>query len=411
MKKIRRALMVLLAAALCCGAAASAHSAGLFNFFGKNKAVTISQEEYDRLSRFAKLDEIMQYIGAWYYEEPDEERLLQAAATGLVAGLGDIYSFYYTPDAWKESQEDDEGEYGGVGLELQGSYTDANVRITRVFRDTPAEAAGILKGDLLVRVADVEVDVYTMQEAVNIMRGAVGEAVEIEVYRDGEYLTFSVPRAVIHVNRIEYAMLDEQIGYIMLYQFAGESQAEFAQALSALRGQGAQALIVDLRDNGGGWVDAAVDIADLFLPKNQVLVYAQNRQGEKESLKTRLDACDDIPLVFLVNGSSASASEILAGGLQDLNRAALVGEKTFGKGVMQVVIPLEGDEDGFQLTYAQYFLPSGAAVHKVGLTPDVEIIMPEELAKTLFPLGDLSDPQLAKALEIARGLLPAQNAA
>ena len=281
MKKIRRALMVLLAAALCCGAAASAHSAGLFNFFGKNKAVTISQEEYDRLSRFAKLDEIMQYIDAWYYEEPDEERLLQAAATGLVAGLGDIYSFYYTPDAWKESQEDDEGEYGGVGLELQGSYTDANVRITRVFRDTPAEAAGILKGDLLVRVADVEVDVYTMQEAVNIMRGAVGEAVEIEVYRDGEYLTFSVPRAVIHVNRIEYAMLDEQIGYIMLYQFAGESQAEFAQALSALRGQGAQALIVDLRDNGGGWVDAAVDIADLFLPKNQVLVYAQNRQGEK----------------------------------------------------------------------------------------------------------------------------------
>ena len=262
-----------------------------------------------------------------------------------------------------------------------------------------------------MRVADVEVDVYTMQEAVNIMRGAVGEAVEIEVYRDGEYLTFSVPRAVIHVNRIEYAMLDEQVGYIMLYQFAGESQAEFAQALSALRGQGAQALIVDLRDNGGGWVDAAVDIADLFLPKNQVLVYAQNRQGEKESLKTRLDACDDIPLVFLVNGSSASASEILAGGLQDLNRAALVGEKTFGKGVMQVVIPLEGDEDGFQLTYAQYFLPSGAAVHKVGLTPDVEIIMPEELAKTLFPLGDLSDPQLAKALEIARGLLPAQNAA
>ncbi|MDO5325683.1 MAG: S41 family peptidase [Clostridia bacterium] len=381
------------------------HATGFFDFFNqKQQTVTISQEEYDRLSRFSKLDTILQYVEAWYYEEPDEDALIENATRGLLYGLGDPYSFYYNEDEWKEMWEDDEGEYAGVGMELLGNALDYSVTITRVFRDTPAERAGIRKGDILVRVEDIEVDFYSMQNAVNVMRGTVNEIVEIEVLRGGEYLTFQVPRAIIHINRVEYTMLEDQVGYILLYQFAGESEKEFAEALNALKAQGAKSLIVDLRDNGGGWVQAAVDIADLFLDDG-LLMYSEDRYGTREEYPMKAGS-DDIPLVFLVNGNSASASEILSGGMHDRGRATVVGTQSYGKGIMQVVIDLDDNKDGFQMTYAQYFLPSGEKVHKIGITPDIISEMPEELESTLFALGDLNDPQLKDAWEAAKNLIP-----
>ena len=243
-----------------------------------------------------------------------------------------------------------------------------------------------------------------MQNAVNVMRGEVGQEVEIEILRGkDEYIVFHIPRAMIHVNRIEYAMLEDNVGYIKLYEFAGESQKEFADALADLRQQGATSLVVDLRDNGGGWVDAAVEIADLFLDQ-QVLMYAQDRYGSKEEYKTKAGK-DDIPLVILVNENSASSSEILSGGLQAAGRATLVGVQTYGKGIMQTVIPLSGQKDGFQMTYAQYFLSNDQKVHKIGITPDQIMEMPEELKSTYFDLGDLTDPQLKAAWEAAKELV------
>ena len=406
MKK-RIIVLCTMIAVLCGMVVITGYASGVMDFFTrKDKTVTISQEEYDRLSRYEEMDTILQYIEYWYYQEPDIDALIENATRGLLYGLDDPYSFYYNEEEWTEMWDDDEGEYTGVGMELLGNATDYSVTITRVFRDTPAERAGIHKGDILVRVDDVEVDFYSMQNAVNVMRGSesqLGEIVEIEVYRGEEFITFEVPRAIIHINRVEYTMLEDQVGYIMLYQFAGESQAEFAAALDDLKNQGAKSLIVDLRDNGGGWVDAAVDIADLFLDEG-LLVYGQDRYGDKDEFKTTAGK-DDIPLVMLVNGNSASASEILSGGLQDRGRATLVGTLTYGKGIMQTVIPLNNDTEGFQFTYAQYFLPSGAAVHKIGITPDVISEMPEDLANTLFALGDLSDPQLKDAWEVAKGLI------
>ena len=396
------AVLVLILSTL----AVTAQATGFYDFSTRQReTVTISREEYERLSRYAEMDTILQYLEAWYFEEFDTDALIENATRGLLYGLNDPYSFYYNEEEWTEMWEDDEGEYTGVGMELLGNAKDYSVTITRVFRDTPAERAGIRKGDILVRVEDVEVDFYSMQNAVNVMRGTesqLGEIVEIEVYRGEEFITFEVPRAIIHINRVEYTMLEDQVGYIMLYQFAGESQAEFAAALEDLKHQGAKSLIVDLRDNGGGWVDAAVDIADLFLDEG-LLVYGQDRYGDRDEFKTTAGK-DDIPLVMLVNGNSASASEILSGGLQDRGRATLVGTLTYGKGIMQTVIPLNNDKEGFQFTYSQYFLPSGAAVHKIGITPDVISEMPEELASTLFDLGDLNDPQLRDAWEVAKGL-------
>ena len=382
----------------------TARASGFADYYSQKKeTVTISKEEYERLSRYQEMDLILQYIENWYYEEPDVDALIENATRGLLYGLNDPYTFYYNESEWAEMWEDDEGEYAGIGIQLLGSYEDYSVTITRLFKNGPAQRAGLRKGDKLVRVEDVEVNVYSLQNAVNIMRGTVGETVEIEVYRNGEYLTFQVTREVIHVNRIEYGMLDEQVGYLILYEFAGESEAEFAEALKDLRAQGAAALIVDLRDNGGGWVSAAQEIGDLFL-EDGILVYSEDRYGNREDFKMTAGS-DDIPLVFLVNEYSASSSEILAGGLHDLGRATLVGVQTYGKGIMQAVIDLDNNTKGFQMTYQQYFLPSGAKVHKVGLTPDVISEMPEEMKNQPFEFGDLSDPQLKDALEAAKKLI------
>ena len=333
MKK-KTAVLFILIAVLSSIVFITGHASGVMDYFSKReKTVTISQEEYDRLSRYAEMDAILQYIEEWYYQEPDVDALIENATRGLLYGLEDPYSFYYNEAEWTEMWEDDEGEYTGIGIQLLGSSQDYSVTITRVFSDTPAEKAGLKKGDILVRVEDIEVNVYSMQNAVNVMRGTMaelGKTVEIEVLRGGEYMTFQVPRAVILVNQVEYAMLEDQVGYIVLYQFAGESAKEFTAAMNALKDQGAKALVVDLRDNPGGWVDHATGIADLFLDGG-ILVYSEDRYRTREDINLTAGQ-DDIPLVMLVNGNSASSSEILAGSMQDRGRATLVGTQTFGKG-------------------------------------------------------------------------------
>ena len=381
------------------------HASGLFDFMSpRNNTVTISQEEYQRLSRYANMDTILRYVEDWYYQEPDVDTLIENATQGLLYGLGDPYTFYYNEQEWAKMWEDDEGEYAGVGMQLLGSSKDYTVTVTRVFKDTPAERAGIRRGDKLVRVEDIEVTAYTLNDAVDVMRGTVGEAVEIELLRGNEYLTFQVVREMIHVNRIEYTMLEAQVGYIALYEFAGQSEKEFAVAYEALKQQGAKALVLDLRDNGGGWVQQAVDIADLFLDET-ILVYDEDRYGNRDEYKTQAGK-DDIPLVILINENTASTSEILAGGLQDLGRATLVGVQSFGKGVIQQVIPLNDNKDGFQMTVAQYFLPSGNQVHDIGITPDIVSEMPEELANELLSLADMRDTQLKDAWEAAKQMIP-----
>ena len=403
----KKALIICLLLTLISSAViVTANASNIFDLLKKNnKTVTISQEEYDRLSRYRKMDTILQYVEEWYIDAPDTDKMIENATRGLLYALEDPYTFYYNAEEWKQMQEDDEGEYGGIGIQMLGNATDYTVTITRVFKDTPAERAGVKKGDLLVRVEDLEVDFYSMQNAVNIMRGIVDEVVEIEVKRGEEYVTFQIPRATIHVNRVESTMLDDHVGLIVLYEFAGESEKEFMAALDTLENQGAKALIVDLRDNGGGWVESARQIGDLFLDDG-ILFYTQDRAGYREESKMK-PGKDDIPLVFMVNENSASSSEILSGGLHDRGRCTLVGTQSYGKGIVQAVLPLDDGEnaDGFQMTIEEYFLPSGAKVHKEGLTPDIVSEMPEELKNAYFELGDLSDPQLKDAWNAAKDLV------
>ena len=385
---------------MCTGVILSGSAAGIFD---RGETVTISKEEYERLSKYQKLDTILQYMEDWYIEEVDVEKMLDYAAKGLLYAVDDPYTFYYNAEEWQTMKEDDEGVYAGIGIQMLGNRDDGSVKITRVFKGSPAEAVGVRKGDILVRVEDIEINFYSMQNGVNIMRGTVGEAVEIEVKRGEEYLTFHPVRAEIHVNRVEYTMLEDRVGLLILYEFAAQSAKEFTDALKDLESQGAKVLIVDLRDNGGGWVDSAQQIADLFLDDG-LLMYSEERSGFREEAAMK-EGSDPIPLVFLVNENTASSSEILSGGLHDRGRATLVGVQTYGKGIMQAVIPLDNDTTGFQMTFQQYYLPSGAKVHKIGLTPDVIAEMPEELKNETFALGDMSDPQLQKAWEVAKEMI------
>ena len=370
---------------------------------GTDDTVTISRSEYERLQRYAELDEIWQIVETYYYQEPDEESMLDGAEMGLLYGLGDPYTYYYTPEQYAQLWADDEGEYAGIGIQIMGEYITGLCTISRVFLDSPALDAGIRKGDILTRVEDVDVVATTLQDAVNIMRGEPGTPVNVQVQRGDQLLDFVVDRAVVHVNWVNSCMLEGNVGYISLYEFSGDCSPSFAVHLDNLMNEGARSLIIDLRDNPGGWVDDAQKVADMFLAEGNVasLVY---RDGTTELYTTTTDGKENpIPLVVLVNEYSASASEILAGALQDRGRATIVGTQTFGKGVVQYVLPVGTRGAGMQLTVAQYYTPNGNEVHKVGITPDIEATLPEG-DTTMYDIGDLSDAQLKKAHEIALSL-------
>lgn len=367
---------------------------------GADDTVTISRAEYDRLQRYAELDEIWQIVEQYYYQEPDTQAMLDGAEMGLLYGLGDPYTYYYTPDQYAQLWADDEGEYAGIGIQIMGDYTTGLCTISRVFLDSPALDAGLRKGDVLTRVEDIDVVTTTLQDAVNIMRGEPGTSVNVQVQRGDQLMDFVVQRAVVHVNWVNSCMLEGDVGYISLYEFSGDCSPSFAVHLDNLMNQGAKALVIDLRDNPGGWVDDAQKVADMFLEEGNVasLVY---RDGTTELYTTTTDGKENpIPLVVLVNEYSASASEILAGALQDRGRATIVGTQTFGKGVVQYVLPVGTRGAGMQLTVAQYYTPNGNEVHKVGITPDIEATLPEG-DTTMYDIGDLDDAQLKAAYEVA----------
>lgn len=361
--------------------------------------VTISKELYEKYQQFDKLIEMQEIAQYYYIEDVEANDMIEGAAMGLLTGLDDPYTFYYTPEAYAEYWEDDKGEYAGVGIQITGNYATGLCTISRVFDNGPALEAGVHKGDILYKVEDLYVDAYSLQDAVDIMRGTPGTDVNVTFLRNGEEISFVLTRAQINVNRVEAMMLDEGIGYIMLYEFMGDCAVKFETALNDLVAQGAKGVIIDLRDNPGGAVDDAKAIGDLFLDKG-TLCYLEYRDGTREYYHTK-NGKTEVPLVILMNENSASSSEILAGALKDRADATIVGVQSYGKGIVQSLIPLSDDGSGMQLTIAQYFTPNGNKVHKIGITPDVEIALPKG-DNGMYEFGDLGDPQLARALEVMK---------
>lgn len=373
-------------------------SSSVFNALeAESDTVTLPREEYERLQRYASLDELSRMVEDNFYQEPDMDAMLEGAKRGLLAGLGDPYTYYYSAEDFSQMWSDDKGEYAGVGIQISASYVTMLCTITRVFSGSPAEAAGLRKGDILSKVDTLDVSAVTLDEAVSIMRGEVGQPVDVQVLRNSELLDFTIPRDVVHVNWVSSTMLAENVAYLQLYDFAGDCSTRFYEQLNALLAQGARALIIDLRDNPGGWVDDAVNLADIFLPK-EIVTYFEYRDGEKDYYYSN-DGALEMPMVVLMNENSASASEILAGAFQDYGIATIVGTQSYGKGIAQFVLSVGDSGEGMQITAARYFTPSGRSVHQVGITPDVEATLPKG-DTTLYALGDLNDPQLKVAYEV-----------
>lgn len=403
-KKILLILSLLLTACMLFGCAYLPFS-GLTGMLGgggyavtdNGATVTIPKDLYEKYQQFDKLIEIQEIAEYYFYEDVDSTAMLDGAAMGLLTGLDDPYSFYYSPEDYAAMWEDDKGEYAGVGIQISSNYITGLCTISRVFDNGPAREAGVHKGDILYKVEDLYVNAFNVQDAVDIMRGVPGTDVNVTFLRDGEEISFVLKRAQIKVNRVEAMMLDDEIGYIALYEFAGDCSVKFEEALNNAVAQGAKGVIVDLRDNPGGDVADAEHIGDLFLDKG-TLCYLEYRDGTREYYKTK-DGKADVKLVLLMNENSASSSEILAGALKDRADATIVGVQSYGKGIVQSVLPISNDGSGMQLTIAQYFTPNGNKVHKIGITPDVEIDLPEG-DNGMYEFGDLNDPQLSRALEV-----------
>ena len=386
--------LALTAAALNAAAITSAGSV-----WGSGETVTISRDEYERLQRYEKLELLMEMTDKYYYEDVDHDAMLESAAVGLMQGIGDVYSVYYTPEEMEKFNEETEGVYAGIGCQLLADPSDKMITVTRVFKGSPAEEAGIRSGDKIVYVDDTYYSAYEMDEAVRIMRGTPGESVKVTVLRDLESLDFDIVRKQITINYVEYEILDGNIGYVIIYDFLGEAYEGFKEAVGAFQEANVSGMIIDLRDNGGGLVDSVVAMCDLILPQGTVVsMRDKNGQETREEID---DKYYQVPMAVLVNGYSASASEIMAGAIRDYHAGTLIGTKTFGKGIVQSSMQLM-DGSGFKITTARYYTPSGECIHGVGIEPDIEIELDEE-AVTRYGLNNLphdQDNQLQRAIDL-----------
>lgn len=369
-----------------------------------NDTVTISKEEYEKYQMFSEMYDIFDYANKNFYQETDPKQLVEYATRGLMLGLDDPYSFYYNPEEFAELWEDDEGNYVGIGVMIQSNMETQICTIIRVFKGGPAEEAGVQRGDILYKVGeDLYVNANNLQDAVDIMRGEPNTDVSVTFLRGEEEITYTITRRAVSVNQVESKMIEDSIGYIALYQFAGQCEKEFENDLNQLLAQGAKGIIIDLRDNTGGWVEQARYIADLFMDKGEIcyLKYRDSDDHDSPEYQT-YDGKADVKLVILINENTASSSEILTGALRDCAGAVAVGVNSFGKGIIQAVNNIGENGAGFQLTVAQYFTPNGNAVHKVGIAPDYEVKLPEG-DNGMYNFADTEkDIQLIKAVEVMK---------
>lgn len=329
-------------------------------------------ESFDRDEVEEKLNLLGMYVDQAYLYDYDEKALAEGLYKGFMSGLGDPYTVYYTEEEYASMMESTEGSYYGIGVQVRQSVETGLVSIVRVFRNSPAMEAGLQAGDLIYTVDGNEVTGQDLNTVVTQIKGREGTRVPITVYRQetGEYLDFQVERRQVEMDTVEYRMLEQQVGYIQILEFEELTAGQFRDAVADLQAQGMESLIVDVRNNPGGLVSSVVDIADELVPKG-LIVYLEDKHG----LRNEYEADDeylDIPLVLLVNGESASASEILAGAVRDRGVGTLVGTNTFGKGIAQSIYPL-GDGTALKITTADYYTPSGENIHQKGIAPDVEV--------------------------------------
>jgi carboxyl-terminal processing protease len=378
--------------------------AGLGGYLGVTNYIAAKEANQaetapDSVMAKKKIQLLETLIDETYLEDVDENELTESMYAGLIDGLGDPYSRYYTVDEYKSLNEETEGSYQGIGIVMQQNPDTGVITIVRCYEGAPGAEAGVLPGDILYKVNDKEVTGTELAEVAKKIKSQDTDMVHLTLARDGEndYIDIDVKKAQVEIPVVAHEMLANQVGYIAVYEFTGVTVQQYNDAYNELKGQGMKKLVVDLRGNPGGLLTAVCDIFNNIAPE-KLIVYTEDKNGQKEEYLSGEGTALDVPMAVLVNGNSASASEIFAGAVQDYGLGTLVGTTTFGKGIVQKVTPLT-DGSAVKLTISKYYTPNGRNIHGTGITPDVEVELDEALKQKVTISKD-EDNQLQKALEV-----------
>lgn len=337
---------------------------------------------------------------AKYDGEIDDNKLLEGAMKGMAAAIGDPYTLYMNSEEYKVFMESSAGSFYGIGAQL--GVKDDKITIIAPIEGSPAEEAGLKAGDVILKVDDFEIVEPNTENVVARVRGELGKVVKLTIQRnDSDPFEVEIIRDEIKHESVKGEMLDEIVGYIQITTFSDEEVSDkFREKLNELKSLGMQKLILDLRGNPGGYLTECVKIASQFITKGEVVTYTIDKYDDKQVSKSEGGDAIGMPLVVLVDGGSASASEVVTGALKDHKVATIIGTTTFGKGIVQQLLPLPNDLGGLKVTTSKYYCPNGENIHHVGIVPDITVEIPEEILNK--PYDRNIDPQFQKALEVIK---------
>lgn len=351
-----------------------------------------------------KVERIYEDMQSYFLYDIDEQTLRDGMLDGMLNALGDPYSCYYNEKELVSMMETTQGEYVGIGVSVSQNSKTGLITIVKPYQGAPGAEAGLLPGDVLYKVDDQDITTMELDSVVALIRGEEGSTVKVTVYREGEadYLDFDVERRKVEIPTVEYEMLDGQVGYIVVSAFEGNTDEQFEAAMKDLTAQGMKGLVIDLRDNGGGLLDTVVNMLDYVLPEGLIFYVKDKYENMGGEMYSTAECHLEVPLVVLVNENSASASEVFAGNIQDFGAGKLVGTVTFGKGIMQSMYYEDPQySTAIKLTVADYYIHSGRNIHKIGITPDVEVTLDEDLKKMLV-IPHEQDTQLQAGIAALR---------
>lgn len=383
-----------LIASFILGNISSALGVGIKGFNGLYSIPTTIKSE--DVSKFKTLFEVKSYLEELYNGEINEEDLVHGAVKGMTAALNEPYTIYMTSEEYDRYMESNSGQFKGIGVYM--SVQNEQVKISSVIEESPAESVGIKAGDIIAMVGDEEIGSDT-EKAVSLIKGTDKTVVNITILRDQEVLNFDVERSEIKTISVKGEMLNEDIGYIMMSTFDKNVSEDFIKYLKEFKDSGMKGLIIDLRGNGGGYLNEAQKIASQFIPKGKTITYTIDNKGKKTLIESEGGLEEGIPLVILTDGYTASASEVITGALRDYDMATTVGTTTFGKGIVQIPFELKSGDGGLKVTVSKYYTPNGENIHEIGIKPDYEVNLTKEEA-TMNPYDRNKDPQFLKGLEV-----------
>ena len=373
-------------------------SISLYTYFTKNPISISAKSNNKDISN--KLDKYREIIDKYYLGEVDESKLEEGAIKGYIEGLDDPYTEYISKEDMESYLDDTMGNFVGIGIYMIKNTKYDKIQVLSTIKGSPAEEAGIQSGDLIISVDGIEYKADDMTAVSNKIKGEEGTKVTVELLRGSENVKYELTRSKVKVNQVEGKVISDDIGYIKFTSFDETTAEDFKKQYQELAKKNIKSLIIDLRNNGGGIVDKALEIADYIADKDSVLLYEVDKNNKETVRKAKTDPIINMPIIILTNENTASASEILAGALKDLGKAKTVGTTTYGKGVIQQILKLN-DGSGLKITIEEYQTPNKNKINKVGIEPDEKVELPDSV-ESIFTIKESEDTQLQKAIDMLK---------